>query len=154
MIFMSYRLVTKLSTVDSSIARWFSLLTKMSLEMLMKLGAVVLISPIFIIPGVIIAVVGAWVGEIYMKAQLAVKRERSNAKAPVLGHFGAAFAGLGTCCVALLDRIMIESVASLSSCIWSSRRLQEGIIRADQPIHSGNKSVLFSQLARCSLPSY
>lgn len=66
----------------------------MSLEMIMKLGVVVLMSPIFLIPGILIAVLGAWVGEIYMKAQLAVKRERSNAKAPVLGHFGAAFAGL------------------------------------------------------------
>jgi hypothetical protein len=28
--------------------------------------------------------------------QLSVKREMSNAKAPVLGHFGAAMAGLST----------------------------------------------------------
>ncbi|KAI9509765.1 hypothetical protein F5148DRAFT_1275094 [Russula earlei] len=31
---------------------------------------------------------------VYMKAQIAIKREMSNAKAPVLGHFGAAVAGL------------------------------------------------------------
>ncbi|KAH9922615.1 uncharacterized protein B0H18DRAFT_1120791 [Fomitopsis serialis] len=80
--------------VDGSVARWFSVIVEMSLEMLMKLGVVVVISPIFLVPGVFIAAVGAWIGEIYMKAQLAVKRERSNAKAPVLGHFGAAFAGL------------------------------------------------------------
>ncbi|TFY68446.1 hypothetical protein EVJ58_g1015 [Rhodofomes roseus] len=67
---------------------------EMSLEMLMKLVVVAVISPIFLIPGVFIAAVGGWIGEVYMKAQLAVKRERSNAKAPVLGHFGAAFAGL------------------------------------------------------------
>ncbi|KAI9449919.1 hypothetical protein BJY52DRAFT_1305174 [Lactarius psammicola] len=29
-----------------------------------------------------------------MKAQIAIKREMSNAKAPVLGHFGASVAGL------------------------------------------------------------
>lgn len=75
-------------------ARWFGVIVEMSLEMLMKLGVVVLMSPIFLIPGVVIAIIGSYVGEIYMKAQLAVKRERSNAKAPVLGHFGAAFAGL------------------------------------------------------------
>ena len=62
----------------------------------MKLGVVVLISPIFLLPGAFIGALGAWVGELYMKAQLAVKRERSNAKAPVLGHLGAAFAGLST----------------------------------------------------------
>ena len=60
----------------------------------MKLGVVVLISPVFLIPGAFIGALGAWVGELYMKAQLAVKRERSNAKAPVLGHLGAAFTGL------------------------------------------------------------
>ncbi len=40
------------------------------------------------------AVMG-WLGHVYMKAQLAVKRERSNARSPVIGHFGAAIAGLG-----------------------------------------------------------
>ncbi|EPT00314.1 hypothetical protein FOMPIDRAFT_1023884 [Fomitopsis schrenkii] len=88
------RVTQDIQEVDTSVARWFGVITEMSLEMVMKLGVVVLMSPIFLVPGVLIAVLGAWVGEIYMKAQLAVKRERSNAKAPVLGHFGAAFAGL------------------------------------------------------------
>ncbi|KAI0725238.1 hypothetical protein C8Q72DRAFT_853404 [Fomitopsis betulina] len=88
------RVTQDIQEVDTSVARWFGVITEMSLEMIMKLGVVVLMSPIFLIPGILIAVLGAWVGEIYMKAQLAVKRERSNAKAPVLGHFGAAFAGL------------------------------------------------------------
>ncbi len=42
-------------------------------------------------------VVGGWLGHLYMKAQLSVKRELSNAKSPVLGHIGAAIAGLGKC---------------------------------------------------------
>lgn len=82
--------------VDNSLSRWFSAVTELSLEMLMKLGVVVLISPVFLFPGAFIGALGAWVGELYMKAQLAVKRERSNAKAPVLGHLGAAFTGLST----------------------------------------------------------
>ena len=52
-------------------------------------------SPIFILPGIAILVAGVSMGNIYMKAQLPVKREGSNAKAPVLGHFGAAVSGLG-----------------------------------------------------------
>ncbi|KAH9907116.1 ABC transporter type 1, transmembrane domain-containing protein [Fomitopsis serialis] len=88
------RCTQDIQEVDASVARWFSTIVEMSLEMLMKLGVVVVISPIFVVPGVFIAAVGAWIGEFYMKAQLAIKRERSNAKAPVLGHFGAAFAGL------------------------------------------------------------
>lgn len=62
--------------------------------MIMKFLAVISFSPIFTIPGAIVAALGGWCGQIYMKAQLSVKREMSNARAPVLGHFGAAIAGL------------------------------------------------------------
>lgn len=64
------------------------------MSMVVKLAAVVIMSPVFLIPGVLVAVLGGWCGQIYMKAQLSVKREMSNARAPVLGHFGAAIAGL------------------------------------------------------------
>ncbi|KAF8265084.1 hypothetical protein EI94DRAFT_1736769, partial [Lactarius quietus] len=48
--------------------------------MLLKFLAVVYLTPIFSVPGIAIAI--------------AIKREMSNAKAPVLGHFGASVAGL------------------------------------------------------------
>ena len=67
---------------------------EMATAMLLKLCAVMLYSPIFAIPGIMIAAVGSWIGQVYLKAQLAVKREQSNARAPVLGHFGAAFSGI------------------------------------------------------------
>lgn len=67
----------------------------MTLSMLMKLGAVVLFTPFFFLPGVLMAVIGGYCGQVYIKAQLSVKREMSVARAPVLGHFGAAMAGLG-----------------------------------------------------------
>jgi hypothetical protein len=38
---------------------------------------------------------GIWCAQVYIKAQLCVKREMSNARSPVLGHFGAAVAGIG-----------------------------------------------------------
>jgi hypothetical protein len=59
-----------------------------------KFLAVVYLTPIFSVPGVAIAVLGAWLGRVYMKAQIATMREISNAKAPVLGHFGASVTGL------------------------------------------------------------
>lgn len=64
--------------------------------MLTKLGAVVMITPVFLGPGALVALLGGICGQMYLKAQLAVKREMSNAEAPVLGHFGAAISGLGT----------------------------------------------------------
>ena len=63
--------------------------------MILKFLAVVYFTPGFSGPGIGIAMLGAWLGRVYMKAQIAIKREMSNAKAPVLGHFGASIAGLG-----------------------------------------------------------
>ena len=69
-----------------------------SMSMLLKVSVIVAMSPVFIVPTAVITGAGGWIGRVYMKAQLSVKRERSNAQAPVLGHFGAAFAGLGEVC--------------------------------------------------------
>ena len=43
--------------------------------MIVKLGGPVFFSPIFLIPGVLIAVLGMYLGNIYLKAQMSVKRE-------------------------------------------------------------------------------
>ena len=59
-----------------------------------KLGAVLIYAPVFIIGAAIVAIVGGFFGQMYMSAQLPVKREMANAKAPVLGVFGGAIAGL------------------------------------------------------------
>ncbi|CCM01503.1 uncharacterized protein FIBRA_03559 [Fibroporia radiculosa] len=92
------RIITRctqdIAAVDGPITEYFRAVAEISLAMLIKLAAVVVMSPIFLIPGVLIAILGGWCGQIYMKAQLSVKREMSNARAPVLGHFGAAIAGL------------------------------------------------------------
>ncbi len=63
--------------------------------MITKLGAVLLFTPTFLLPAVFVSAIGGYVSRIYMKAQLSVKREMSNTKAPVLSNFGGAIAGLG-----------------------------------------------------------
>ena len=55
--------------------------------MLVKLGAVVILTPVFLIPGVLVALAGGICGQVYIRAQLPAKREMSNAKAPVLGQY-------------------------------------------------------------------
>lgn len=55
--------------------------------MILKYTAVVVITPIFFFPGVAVAFLGAVCGQVYIKAQLSVKREMSNARAPVLGQW-------------------------------------------------------------------
>ena len=85
-----------LLSVDGPISLGFMWLNDISVSMLTKAIAVVYLTPVFIFPCLEIAVIGAWLGRVYMKAQIAIKREMSNAKAPVLGHFGAAVAGLSS----------------------------------------------------------
>lgn len=83
-------------------------------QIVIKLGAVAMSAPFFIVPGILMGVAGAQIGQIYMKAQLSVKREKSNARSPVLGHFGAAFAGLGMyACVAPVRKVLNTFVVSI-----------------------------------------
>jgi len=42
----------------------------------------------------IIGVLGAFIGELYIRGQLSVKREMSNAKSPLFSHFAAAISGI------------------------------------------------------------
>ena len=92
------RIITRctqdIQTVDGQLAQNLGFVLELTVAMLGKFIAVVTFSPIFTIPGALITVLGGWCGQIYMKAQLSVKREMSNARAPVLGHFGAAISGL------------------------------------------------------------
>ena len=72
--------------VDGPILNGLWSLSELTISMVVKFGAVVIFTPIFLIPGVLVAVLGGICGQIYIKAQLSVKREMSNAKAPVLGQ--------------------------------------------------------------------
>lgn len=88
--------LTSFLPVDGQFAGAMYYVIDVFLQIFMKFAAVIIISPIFSIPGLIVVLFGAWFGHIYMRAQLPVKRESSNAKAPVLGHFGSAISGLGS----------------------------------------------------------
>lgn len=91
---MITRCTQDIRTTDGAFAHLFQFLTEVSITMAIKLISIVIVTPIFLIPGVIVFIVGGYCGQIYMSAQLSVKREMSNKRAPVLGHFGAAIAGL------------------------------------------------------------
>jgi hypothetical protein len=60
----------------------------------LKFGAVMIFVPVFVLPGILVFFAGRFCGELYIKAQLSIKREMSNRRSPVLAHFGAAIAGL------------------------------------------------------------
>lgn len=62
----------------------------------LRFFAILIYTPTIGLFGLVIFVVGGIVGNIYMKAQLTVKREMSKAKAPVIAHFGASIEGIST----------------------------------------------------------
>ncbi len=75
---------------------YFGFVVELTISMFLKFLAIIYFSPKFLFPGIVVAALGGLCGQIYIRAQLSVKREMSNARAPVLGHFGAAMAGLST----------------------------------------------------------
>lgn len=81
-------------TVDNRFARALEALVGVSVYLILKMMGVVVFTPVFLFPALVVAAGGVISGNIYMKAQLCVKREMSAAKAPVLGHFGAAINGI------------------------------------------------------------
>ncbi|ELU44859.1 ATP-binding cassette transporter [Rhizoctonia solani AG-1 IA] len=52
------------------------------------------IRPVFTLPGAAVFAIGLWLGQVYMTAQMSVKREMSNARSPLFSHFGAALQGI------------------------------------------------------------
>ena len=63
--------------------------------MSVKFVAVIFYTPAFLLPALCISALALWLGQVYMKSQLPVKREMSNAKSPVISVFSSAIGGLG-----------------------------------------------------------
>ena len=71
-------------TVDSTIPDCLNAVLTVGTSMLAKFVVVVVFSLIFHFPGVVAFAIGAVLGQIYIKSQLSVKREMSNARSPIL----------------------------------------------------------------------
>ncbi|KAJ7646982.1 P-loop containing nucleoside triphosphate hydrolase protein [Roridomyces roridus] len=92
------RIITRstqdISAIDGGVPDALQALLEITVAVLTKFFAVVLFAPISFFGGVLVGLIGGMCGRIYLASQLSVKREMSNAKAPVLAHFGATMAGL------------------------------------------------------------
>ncbi|KAF9017850.1 hypothetical protein BDZ89DRAFT_1094212 [Hymenopellis radicata] len=99
------RCTQDIRAVDGPVPELLMYLSHMTLSMLFKFSAVIWFTPVFIFPGMAVAFLGYWIGQVYIKAQLSVKREMSNARSPVLAHFGAAISGLSNFINESLTRI-------------------------------------------------
>ncbi|KAI0344132.1 multidrug resistance-associated ABC transporter [Trametopsis cervina] len=88
------RCTQDISSIDGPVASYFTGLADITAVIVLRFITIIVMSPLYFIPSLVISLVVAWVGQIYIKAQLAVKREMSNARSPILGHFGAAVTGI------------------------------------------------------------
>ncbi|TCD66627.1 hypothetical protein EIP91_001094 [Steccherinum ochraceum] len=88
------RCTQDMQAIDGPMGQHFTDVCELTSLVIIKLLSVVLVSPVFLIPGLLVTILGGWCGQIYMRSQLSIKREMSNARAPVLSHFGAAMSGL------------------------------------------------------------
>ncbi|KAG6830884.1 hypothetical protein H0H87_006879 [Tephrocybe sp. NHM501043] len=88
------RVTQDVAAVDTTIPDLFSHLFEIGVIIVVRFFAVLIYTPTIGLFSIIIFIVGGIVGNIYMKAQLSVKREMSKAKAPVVAHFGASIEGI------------------------------------------------------------
>ncbi|KIJ38955.1 hypothetical protein M422DRAFT_258371 [Sphaerobolus stellatus SS14] len=88
------RCTQDIRAVDGPIPAGLERLANLAFAVVGRFAVVLLFTPIFVLPALGVAVMGVFAGNLYLKAQMAVKREMSNAKAPLLAHLGAAINGL------------------------------------------------------------
>ncbi|KAF5375060.1 hypothetical protein D9758_000106 [Tetrapyrgos nigripes] len=119
------RATTDISTIDGPLHKvLFGLWNTISFTFI-RFFAIIIISPIFFIPAGVLIIIGCWISQIYMTAQLGIKREMENRRALVLAHFGAAISGL----------VSIRAYSASTSFTNSSLDLINDYTRSARPFH-------------------
>ncbi|KAI0655608.1 P-loop containing nucleoside triphosphate hydrolase protein [Cubamyces menziesii] len=90
------RCTQDIQTIDGPLSAGLYNLYETSASILMSLAGIIWVAPAFSAVGVITAFIGGRLGQMYLKAQLPVKREMSNTRAPILGHLSTTLTGLVT----------------------------------------------------------
>ncbi|KAE9391369.1 P-loop containing nucleoside triphosphate hydrolase protein [Gymnopus androsaceus JB14] len=80
--------------IDGPLPIQVMVLIRLFILMAGQFCSIIYFSPAFLLPGLLVSLAGALCGAVYLKAQLPIKRVQSNAKAPVLAHFGTVMTGL------------------------------------------------------------
>jgi hypothetical protein len=72
--------------VDWNVPTTLGYTIQSSIAGLSRFAAIFMLTPSFFFAGIVVALLGWYCGQVYIKAQLSVKREMSNAKAPILAQ--------------------------------------------------------------------
>ncbi|KZT60648.1 P-loop containing nucleoside triphosphate hydrolase protein, partial [Calocera cornea HHB12733] len=88
------RFTQDIREIDGNLTPGILYFLKITISMMMEFVVVMVVSPVFSIPGAFIVIAGLVLGQIYIAAQMCVKRLRSNWRSPLYNHFAAAITGL------------------------------------------------------------
>lgn len=83
---MITRCTQDIAGIDSQLTFRLQALVSLLLGMVVKLCGPLFFTPVFLLPGILIGVVGAYLANIYLKAQMSVKREQRHVR-----HFCAMY---------------------------------------------------------------
>ncbi|ODQ52786.1 hypothetical protein SAICODRAFT_80947 [Saitoella complicata NRRL Y-17804] len=79
--------------LDSVIVQWLRMTADNVVRVVVRIASIAAIMPIFAIPAAAVTVIGYFIGEMYIKAQVAVKRIVSITESPLFSHFGDTILG-------------------------------------------------------------
>ncbi|TDL21471.1 P-loop containing nucleoside triphosphate hydrolase protein [Rickenella mellea] len=89
------RCTQDVDAVDTEFSTMSSTFIDMSIALLLNFVlSIYMAGWVALISGGLMASLGGWLGAVYLKAQLSMRRETSNAKSPVMSQVGAALLGL------------------------------------------------------------
>lgn len=92
---MITRCTQDINTVDGPLSDFFRAFIYITLHLLVNFWAAVVVAGwSALLSGLIVAGIGGFLGRVYLKANLCIRREMSNAKAPVMSLVSATLTGL------------------------------------------------------------
>lgn len=90
------RLSTDMKSVDGTIGPYLQQVLHQTLECCFRLVVMSVLIPAFFLPIVVVSIVGITCGQMYVRAQMGVKRIVSVKESPLFSHFGDTIAGIVT----------------------------------------------------------
>lgn len=91
---MISRFTKDIKSCDSVLSRCVQQMSELSITLVLKLILLIWLVPAFAPLAIAVGIAGAIMGEFYVRAQMNVKRESSNAKSPLYSQFAAAISGV------------------------------------------------------------
>ena len=109
------RFAKDITSLDSRLLMWLQYVIDSALQIIFRIGAVSSVMPIFVVPALVVACIGYVLGELYVRANIAVKRCQSITESPLFSHFGDTIIGAVTIRAYLLILCLLTVVLGLKT---------------------------------------